>query len=213
MSRGTVLREDNVMTDPRQSIPRRALRPVIFAANVILALTSAACSPRMCNEQIDPGALYQVTVVQAYTAQSTFLDPSPIDPNSSCRASGPIAAGTQFQLQAHGSAIREGGSCLIVQSDVVGSVGSVAIEGPPTMMFVTNILTSSPYFMTAGGRVTLATGEGDLILGFRTAGGSGGIYATPVPGQYPSVVLDAYFYPAENNKSCSDEYVVQLFKE
>jgi hypothetical protein len=201
------------MTDPRPSIPRRALRSVIFAAGMTFALTSAGCGARMCNDQIDPGALYQVTVVQAYTAQSTFLDPSPIDPNSSCGASGPIAAGTQFQLQARGTAIREGGSCLIVQSDVVGSVGGVAIEGPPTMMFVTNILTSSPYFLTAGGHVTLASGEGDLILGFRTAGGSGGIYAAPAPGQYPPVVLNAYFYPAANNQSCGDEYVVQLVKE
>ena len=201
------------MTDPRPPIPRRALRSVIFAAGVILALTGAGCSPRMCSEQLDPGALYQVTVVQAYTGQSTFLDPSPIDPKASCGASGPIAAVTQFQLQAHGTAIREGGSCLIVQSDVVGSIGSVAIEGPATMMFVTNILTSSPYFMTAGGHVTLATGDGDLILGLRTAGGSGGIYAAPVPGQYPPVVLNAYFYPAANNQSCGDEFVVQLVKE
>ncbi|HVV52723.1 MAG TPA: hypothetical protein VHO06_23890 [Polyangia bacterium] len=186
---------------------------VVLAAGGLLAPTGAGCSARMCNDQIDSNALYQVTVVQAYTAQSTFLDPSPIDPNSSCGASSPIAAGTQFQLQAHGAATREGQSCLVVQSEAVGSVGSVSIEGPPANMFANNILTSSPYFMTAGGHVTLATGDGDLILGFRTAGGSGGIYATPVPGQYPQVVLDTYFYPATNNPSCGDEFVVQLAKE
>ena len=134
--------------------------PIYSPKGVAVGHLRCGCGPcrderwlqrRMCNNPIDPGALYQVTVVQAYTAQSTFLDPSPIDPNSSCGASGPIAAGTQFQLQAHGTAIREGGSCLIVQSDVVGSVGGVAIEGPPTMTFVANILTSSPYFLTAGG--------------------------------------------------------------
>jgi hypothetical protein len=60
--------------------------------------------------------------------------------------------------------------------------------------------------------VTLSTGDGDLILGFEIGGGSGGIYATPVPGQFPPVVLVVTFQPT-TSQQCLDEYVVQLVKE
>ena len=68
-------------------------------------------------------------------------------------------------------------------------------------------------FMTAGAYVATSSGDGDLVLDFGTGGGLGGIYATPVPGQYPPLVLYRSFYPSNLNQKCLDEFVVQLEKE
>jgi hypothetical protein len=197
-------------THPR--MPETASCLAVLALGVALAGSGAGCRLQMCNDQIDASARYRVTVVDVYDSQSKFVDPSPIDPAATCGGSDGLAVGTELEVQTHGTA--SGMGCMVALADVVGSVGAVSILGPPETMAGTNGLKNDGNFMNAGGHVTLSVGDGDLVLGFRTGGGLGGIYATPVPGQLPPVVLDANFYPDPNlNQKCLDEFVVQLAKE
>jgi hypothetical protein len=199
------------MDQTRPPIPETASCWAVLALGVTLAGVVAGCRLQMCNDRIDASARYRVTVVDLYNAQSMFTNPDPIGLDNSCAGIDGLAVGNTFELQAHGTVSTVG--CMLVLADIVSGVGQATVLGPPETVGGIVAAKKGSGFMTAGAYVATSSGDGDLILELRPGGGLGGIYATPVPGQYPPLVLDRSFYSSNNSQTCLDEFVVQLDKE
>ena len=130
-----------------------------------------------------------------------------------CAGSDGLGAGSVLEVQAKGTVSNPG--CKVVAADIAGAPTQISLLGPPeTQQGVIVVKAGGTGFMIAGARASTPAGEGDLVLDFRTGGASGGIFATPVPGDLPPVVLQRTFYPKQDPlPRCLDQFVIHLVKE
>ena len=186
---------------------------LLATAGLVLAGAGAGCRVHMCDDEISPSGRYQATIVEAYDAQTTFAGNPPTSTMETCAASDGLGAGMTLEVQATGTVMTSG--CKVVAADITGPPAPVSLLGPPaTQPGRTRVSSGGAGFMIAGASVTTPVGDGDLVLDFLFGGASGGIFATPVSGALPPVVLQRTFFPAQDpSPRCLDQFVVHLVKE
>ena len=106
-------------------------------------------------------------------------------------------------------------ACKVVSADITSVPPPVSLLGPPASPFGRDAIKGGGSgFMSAGASVSTPTGDGDLVFDFRFGGAAGSIFATPVPGSFPPVILHRTFFPARDpSQLCYDEFVIHLVKE
>lgn len=197
----------------RVSWPRR-ISPCFALLVTMGAAAAGGCRVQMCSDELDTQGRYSVKVIDVYGPSGHYLsdidyeEAGYVSPDT-CGTNVPPALGDTFELQAYGT--YTGVACKVVLADIVSS-GSLQVLGRPMTQQGTNAFHGDGSIMNGGGQIATSIGEGDLILALSPEGGSGGIFAAPVPGQHPTMVLNRSFYP-ETAPGCFDQFVVQLTKE
>lgn len=166
----------------------------------------------MCNDEASQSGHYQVTVVEAYDATTTFKGTTLASTRPTCPTSDGLLAGARLEVQGKDTVAR--GGCKSVVGDIVSTPPEITLQGPPVSQLGTAEAKDGTDIMVAGAHVTMPAGEGDLVLDLRAGGASGGIFGTPVPGNLPPVILLRTFYPAADPfQRCYDEFVVQMVRQ
>lgn len=201
------------MASAPQVILRAPSPSTMVTTALVLAVAEAGCALHMCNDEISPSGRYQATIVEVYDARTTFKGNPPTSTMETCAGSDGLGVGTVLEVQAKGTVSNPG--CKVVVADITSAPAQVSLLGPPeTQLGVAALKSGGPGFMIAAAHASTPAGDGDLVVDFRTGGASGGIFAMPVPGDLPPVVLDRAFYPAQAPfQRCFDQFVIHLVKE
>jgi hypothetical protein len=184
----------------------------VRAVAVVICLAAAAssgCTDHFCNTEADSSSRYRADILDRYDEQSRykFSGMSVADPSSTgtCAGMDGIQDGAAIELQATSESIDHVRGCRYIVADVVGVPQPTVLNGPSS----NTIRENGNEFMYAVEEVTVGSCTGTLLI--EVFGGTD-IYASPVEGQSPHVILYRAFFPGGVGtcKTCDDNFVVQF---
>ena len=101
-----------------------------------------------------------------------------------------------------------------MRAELVSGPSQITVLGPSSDALALRMAVDGFDFLFSLDQVLIGTCAGILTLELGDGYGAGGIYAAPVPGQDPPVILHRLFQPSDPAAcaSCGDAFVVQLSK-
>lgn len=190
----------------------RAVAPMFLAPMLFLL----GCQTRLCNAQADAPS-YSVSVIEPYDASTQFLFRSnsglDLPGTASCAGSDWITSGAVLELQAKGEVTNGVGNCNYVRTELVSAPSQITVLGPSSDASANLMARNGFDFLYSVDQVQIGTCAGILTLELGLGGGAGGIYAAPIPGKDPPVILHRLFQSSDPACGpCGDAFVVQLSK-
>ncbi len=186
---------------------------------VVIVACLEACQPPLCDSQANPGARYHLQLLDVYDASSTFRYVvgssgwSQYGFQGSCLAADGFAPGTEVDLQGTGEVSDVHGICDYVTAQIVSAPSQLVVTGPVTDRSANLQAQNNQDFIYSVEEVSVGNCTGTMTLELYGGGGPGGIYATPIVGDYPPVVLYRNFSPSSPScQPCEDNFVIQLSK-
>jgi hypothetical protein len=182
------------------------------------------CDPQRCWEAADPSARYAVDLVDLYNAQSRFKyfpaeGDSYVASGGSCAGIDGVAPGASLQLQATGETDDRSKSCRVVTANLTAAPAALTLSGSSSNAAAMQDVLGRAGFMYALEDVVVAGCSGTLVLKLFHSLGAGDLYAAPVDGQPPTVILYRLFLPAPMStpasagcSPCDDNFVVKVSK-
>jgi hypothetical protein len=181
------------------------------------AVLLPGCTLSPCSSGPQPSGRYRVTVYEPYNEQSQFTFRSTSSRQSGAsRCGGPFGAGvgSQVDFRTTGT-VDDGNYCTIAFAELTATSSTdTVLFGPSHNHFVYLQLRSDNAFLFALEDVQIGTCRG--ALGFEVIRGYApdDLFSTPVPGQYPPVVLYRLFFPDDgmdtNCPMCDDAFVAEI---
>jgi hypothetical protein len=174
------------------------------------------CQTPLCNAQADAPS-YGVSVIEPYdsSTQFRFRSNSGLDlpGTASCAGLDGITSGVVLGLQSTGEIPDGHGICDYVRAELVSGPAQITVLGPASDGPATWMARNGFDFLYSVDQVLIGTCAGILTLELGLGGGAGGIYAAPIPGKDPPVILHRLFQSSDPACGpCGDAFVVQLSK-
>ena len=188
----------------------------VVAVGGAVLLTGCTTSP--CSSGPQPSGRYRVTAHEPYDEQSQFTFDSLRTRRlgDASRCDGPFGAGvgSQLEFRATGTVVN-GNYCTVASAELTTTSSTdAALLGPSDNAFARRALEGDNAFFYAVEGVEIGACRG--ALGFEVIRGRApdGLFSTPVPGQYPPVVLYRLFVPDPwtdmNCPMCDDAFVAEI---
>lgn len=177
----------------------------------------AGCGGGLCNENIDQHGRYQIDAVDVYNQQSKFIfngaRAAYYMSTGACSGVDGIDTGALLELQATGSVSDGTKDCQYVTANVTSAPQQITLQGPSSDPYATADARYGDTFMYAVENVAVAGCTGVMVLNLFGGGAEGGLFSTPVEGDFPPAILYRLFLPSTGVcQPCDDNFVIQLTK-
>jgi hypothetical protein len=190
----------------------------LSAVAVSGAVLLTGCTMSPCSSGPQPSGGYRVTAHEPYDEQSQFtFSPTwsrDIDTVSPC--GGPFGAGVGSQVEfSTMGAVDAGNYCTVGYAELTATSSTdAALFGPSDNHLAYTQVRSDNAFFFAVEDVQIGTCRGTLAFEVIRGRTPDGLFSTPVPGQYPPVVLYRLFFPDDgmdtNCPMCDDAFVAEI---
>jgi len=181
------------------------------------ALLLNGCTLSPCSSGPQPSGRYRVTAHEPYDDGGPFTFTSTLSRHSATtRCGGPFGAGVGAQLEFRTTGTAENGNyCTIASAELTAtSSPDAALLGPSNDFFTLRQVQSDNAFFHAAEDVQIGGCRGALAFEVIRGRAPDGLFSTPVPGQYPPVVLDRLFFPDDwmdtNCPMCADNFAAEI---
>ena len=184
-------------------------------------VTVSGCQTPLCYDSgIDPSGRYVATIVEPYTAQSSFTYDSKIAAGTgapSCGSIDGLESGATVEFQGTGTVDDRTQTCKLIVAKLV-SVPAEIMPGDGSAQAEETFAAaqvSDNGLIRASEEVTLSGCSGGYAVEVLAGGQLSALFDTPTPGQLPPAVLFRLFQPVSTSscQQCEDSFVIQFSKE
>jgi hypothetical protein len=188
---------------------------------VILVLgglaSTSGCSEPPCDSALSPNATYSVHLIDDYTSASRFrysvVNGDSYPGAGRCQAIDGFQVGAAFTLHGNGEESARNNICEYVTADLEGAPTGVTVVGPGTDALALN-RTAGTEGLYAVADVKTSDCAASILLKLYGGGAAGGMFSTPVDGDYPPAVIYRLFVPSSGScQVCDDNFAASVAKD